>query len=97
MVSEPVTEKFGTKKSPGTGLEKYLVPKKVLEPVPEKFEKKSRNRYRSDFGSRHTLIIREHSFMSDMLCVEFEVVLLAWAGQLIRFYTILYLDSLKDA
>ena len=42
-------------------------------------------------------IIREHSFMSDLLCVEFEVVLLAWAGQLIRFYTILYLDSLKDA
>ena len=28
---------------------------------------------------------------------EFEVVLLAWAGQLIRFHTILYLDSLKDA
>ena len=58
VVSEPVSEKFGTEKSPGTGLEKYLVPKKVSEPVSENFgtEKKSRNLYRSDFGSRHTLL-----------------------------------------
>ena len=28
VVSEPVSEKFGTEKSPGTGLEKNLVPKK---------------------------------------------------------------------
>ena len=37
MVSEPVSEKFGTEKSLGTGLEKNLVPKKVSEPVPKKF------------------------------------------------------------
>ena len=37
VVSEPVSEKFGTEKSPGTGLEKKLVPKKVSEPVLEKF------------------------------------------------------------
>ena len=70
VVSEPVSEKFGTEKSPGIGLGKFwyrkkyrnrsrknLVPKKVPEPVSENFgtEKKSRNRYRSDFGSRHTL------------------------------------------
>ena len=61
MVSEPVSEKFGTEKSPGTGLEKKLVPKKVPEPVSENFgteksigtglekiwyRKKSRNRSR---------------------------------------------------
>ena len=70
IVSEPVSKKFGTEKSLGTGLEKIwyrkksrnrsrkkLVPKKVSEPVSKKFgtEKKSRNRSRSDFGSRHTL------------------------------------------
>ena len=40
-----------------SGLEKNLAPKKVSEPVSENFgtEKKSRNRYRSDFGSGHTL------------------------------------------
>ena len=32
-----VSEKFGTEKSLGTGLEKNLVPKKVSEPVPKKF------------------------------------------------------------
>ena len=50
MVSEPVSEKFGTEKSPGTGLEKIwyrkksrnryrknLVPKKVSESVSENF------------------------------------------------------------
>ena len=50
MVSEPVSEKFGTEKSPGTGLEniwyrkksrnryrKNLVPKKVSESVSENF------------------------------------------------------------
>ena len=37
VVSESVSEKFGTEKSPGTGLEKNLVPKKVLEPVSENF------------------------------------------------------------
>ena len=50
MVSEPVSKKFGTEKSPGTGLEKIwyrkksrnrsrkkLVPKKVPEPVSKKF------------------------------------------------------------
>ena len=61
VVSEPVSEKFGTEKSPGTGLEKNLVPKKVPEPVSENFgteksigtglekiwyRKKSRNRSR---------------------------------------------------
>ena len=71
MVSEPESKKFGTEKSLGIGLEKNehrkksrnrsrksLVPKKVSESVSKKFgtEKKSRNRYRSDFGSRHTLI-----------------------------------------
>merc|ERR1712018_1065455 len=37
---------------------KNLVPKKVSESVSKKFgtEKKSRNRSRSDFGSRHTLV-----------------------------------------
>ena len=37
MVSEPVSEKFGTEKSLGTGLENFLVPKKVSEPVSKKF------------------------------------------------------------
>ena len=37
VVSEPVSEKFGTKKSPGIGLEKNLVPKKVPEPVSKNF------------------------------------------------------------
>ena len=57
-VSELVSLFFGTEKSIGTGLEKNLVPKKVPEPVSENFgtEKKSRNRYRSDFWSRHTLV-----------------------------------------
>ena len=69
-VSEPVSFFFGTEKSIGIGLEKNLVPKKVPEPVSDFFgtekvselvsenfgtEKKSRNRYRSDFGSRHSL------------------------------------------
>ena len=44
MVSEPVSEKFGTEKSLGIGIEKIW------------YRKKSRNRYRSDFGSRHTLL-----------------------------------------
>ena len=37
MVSEPESKKFGTEKSLGTGLEKILVPKKVLESVSKKF------------------------------------------------------------
>ena len=37
MVSEPVSEKFGTEKSSGTGLEKNLVPKKVSESVSKNF------------------------------------------------------------
>ena len=38
---------------------KILVPKKVSESVSKKFgtEKKSRNQYRSDFGSLHTLLL----------------------------------------
>ena len=43
VVSEPVSEKFGTEKSPGTGLGKFW------------YRKKSWNQYRSDFGSHHTL------------------------------------------
>ena len=39
MVSEPVSEKFGTEKSPGTGLEKFLV------------RKKSQDRSRKFFGT----------------------------------------------
>ena len=37
VVLEPVLEKFGTEKSPETGLENFLVPIKVLEPVSENF------------------------------------------------------------
>ena len=37
VVSEPVSEKFGTEKSPRTSIKKNLVPKKVLEPVSENF------------------------------------------------------------
>jgi len=37
MVSEPVSEKFGTEKSLGIGIEKKLVPKKVSESVSKKF------------------------------------------------------------
>ena len=59
VVSEPVLEKFGIEKSPGTGLGNFLVPKKVPELVSENFgteksigtglekiwyQKKSRNR-----------------------------------------------------
>ena len=70
MVSEPVSKKFGTEKSLGTGLEKIwyrkksrnrsrkkLVPKKVSEPVSKKFgtEKKSRNRSRKNLVQRKSL------------------------------------------
>ena len=43
-----VSEKFGSEKSLGIGIEKNLVPKKVSESVSKKFgtEKKSRNRSR---------------------------------------------------
>ena len=37
MVSEPVSEKFGTGKSLGTGIGKIGYQKKVSEPVSEKF------------------------------------------------------------
>ena len=37
MVSEPVSEKFGTEKSLRIGIEKNLVPKKVSESVSKKF------------------------------------------------------------
>ena len=42
--------KYGTEKSPGTGLGENLVPKKVPEPVSERiwYRKKSPNRSRSD-------------------------------------------------
>ena len=43
-VSEPVSKKMSTGKGLGIGLEKFW------------YRKKSRNRYRSDFGSRHSLI-----------------------------------------
>ena len=37
VVSEPVSEKFGTEKSLGTGIGKIWYRKKVSEPVSEKF------------------------------------------------------------
>ena len=40
---ELVSKNFGTEKSLGIGLKKFW------------YKKKSQNRYRSDFGSRHTL------------------------------------------
>ena len=49
MVSEPVSEKFGTEKSLGIGIGKNLVPKKVSELVSEKFGTgKSGNQYRKN-------------------------------------------------
>ena len=74
VVSEPVSEKFGTGKSLGTGIGKIWYRKKVSEPVSEKFgtEKRYRYRYRKylvpeksigigivqHFGYRHTLVLR---------------------------------------
>ena len=50
LVSEPVSEKFGTKKSPGIGLKKKLVPAKSLGTGIGKiwYRKKYRNRYRKN-------------------------------------------------
>ena len=52
-------EKIWYRKKSRNRSRKILVPKKVSESVSKKFgtEKKSRNRYRSDFGSRHTLMV----------------------------------------
>ena len=70
VVLEPVSEKFGTEKSTGTGLEKKLVPKKVPEPILENFgteksigtglekiwyRKKSRNRSRKNLVPEKSL------------------------------------------
>ena len=55
-VSELVSKNFGTEKSLGIGLKKCLIQKKSSNQSQKNFvRKKSRNRYRSDFGSRHTL------------------------------------------
>ena len=67
MVSEPVSEKFGTEKSLGTGIGKIWYQKKVSEPVSEKFGTEKRYRYLvpeksigigivQHFGYRHTLL-----------------------------------------
>ena len=57
MVSEPVSEKFGTEKSLGTGIGKIWYRKKVSEPVSEKFgtEKSTGIGIVQHFGYRHTL------------------------------------------
>ena len=60
MVSDSVSKTFSFKKKYRIRYQKHLVSKKVSDSVSEKIgiRKKFRIRFRSDFGYRHTLMIK---------------------------------------
>ena len=73
-----VSKKFGIEKSIGIGIGKKLVSKKVSVSVSKKIGigKKFRIRFRSDFGFRHTLLLKDEKcgFMFIMISYTYLIL-----------------------